>query len=54
MQTVSRFEANLLRLLHYFLRREPPERALPLVEERRQPPPCLSRPAWRQGAALAA
>jgi hypothetical protein len=47
MQTVSRFEANLLRLLHYFLRREPPERALPLVENRCPPPPCLSRPAVR-------
>src|SRR5208337_2874892 len=47
MQTVSRFEANLLRLLYYFLRREPIERALPLVENRCQPPPCLSRPAVR-------
>lgn len=45
MQSVSRFEANLLRLLYYFLRREPPERALPLLEQRIQPPPCLSRTA---------
>jgi hypothetical protein len=45
MQTVSRFEANLLRLLYYFLRREPAERALPLVEKREAPPPCLSKPA---------
>jgi hypothetical protein len=45
MQSVSRFEANLLRLLYYFLRREPPERALPLIEARLPPPPCLSRPA---------
>jgi len=47
MQTVSRFEANLLRLLYYFLRREPIERALPLVENRCQAPPCLSRTAVR-------
>src|SRR5947209_422823 len=47
MQSVSRFEANLLRLLYYFLRREPPERALPLVEQRLAPPRCLSRPAVR-------
>jgi hypothetical protein len=45
MQTVSRFEANLLRLLYYFLQREPIERALPLVENRCQAPPCLSRTA---------
>jgi hypothetical protein len=45
MLSVSRFEANLLRLLYYFLRREPPERALPLVEQRLPPPPCLSRGA---------
>jgi hypothetical protein len=45
MQNVSIFEASLLRLLSYFLRREPPERALPLVERRVQAPPCLSRPA---------
>src|SRR5437764_6781887 len=47
MQSVSRFEANLLRLLYYFLRREPPERALPLVEQRLPQPRCLSRPAVR-------
>ena len=47
MQSVTRFEANLLRLLYYFLGREPAESALPLVEERRQAPPCLSRPAVR-------
>jgi len=47
MQNVSRFEASLLRLLYYFLQREPVERALPLVEARCQPPPCLSRPAVR-------
>jgi len=42
MQNVSRFEANLLHLLYYFLRREPPERALPLVEARCDVPACLS------------
>ncbi len=45
MQSVSRFEANLLRLLWYFLRREPPERALPLLENRCAAPPCLRRNA---------
>jgi hypothetical protein len=47
MQTVSRFEANLLRLLYYFLGREPVERASRLVENRLAPPPCLSRTAVR-------
>jgi hypothetical protein len=45
MQIVSRFEANLLRLLYYFLGREPAEQALPLLEGRMQPPACLSRAA---------
>jgi hypothetical protein len=45
MQSVSRFEANLLRLLWYFLRREPAERALPLLEARCAPPSCLHRNA---------
>ncbi len=45
MQTVSRFEANLLRILAFFLRREPPERAMPLLEQRLQPPTCLSKSA---------
>ena len=45
MLNVTRFEASLLRLLYYFLRREPGERALPLVEARvKDPPTCLSRP----------
>src|SRR5262249_12404375 len=39
MQNVSRFEASLLRLLYYFLLREPVDRALPLVEQRCQQPP---------------
>ncbi len=47
MQTVTRFEANLLRLLYYFLGREPVESALPLVENRCTPPACLGRPAVR-------
>jgi hypothetical protein len=47
MQIVTRFEANLLRLLYFFLRQEPPERALPLVETQCQPPPCLSKAAVR-------
>src|SRR6187431_2767296 len=42
MQNVSRFEASLLRLLYYFLRREPIERALPLVENRCDAPKTLS------------
>jgi hypothetical protein len=45
MRSVSRFEANLLRLLWYFLRREPPERALPLLEDRCAAPVCLNRNA---------
>jgi hypothetical protein len=47
MQTVSRFEADLLRLLYYFLGREPVERASRLVEARVTPPSCLSRSAVR-------
>ncbi|HWG45011.1 MAG TPA: hypothetical protein VN688_19735 [Gemmataceae bacterium] len=45
MQSVSRFEANLLRLLGYFLHHEPPERALPLLENRCAAPTCLHRNA---------
>src|SRR2546421_11406984 len=47
MQTVTRFEANVLRLLYFFLRQEPPERALPLVENRCDAPPCLSKTTIR-------
>jgi hypothetical protein len=47
MQNVSRFEAGLLRLLYYFLRREPVERAVPLIEGRMEPPPCLAQGAVR-------
>lgn len=42
MQSVSRFEANLLRLLWYFLHREPAERALPLLDNRCTAPKCLN------------
>lgn len=45
MNSVSRFEANLLRLLWYFMGREPPERALPILEARCAAPPCLHRNA---------
>lgn len=47
MQLVTRFEANLLRLLYFFLRQEPPERALPLIENRCDAPPCLSKTTVR-------
>jgi hypothetical protein len=47
MQTVTRFEANLLRLLYYFMGREPVESALALVAERCTPPLCLGRSAVR-------
>lgn len=47
MHNVSRFEASLLRLLYYFLRREPVERALPLLEARMDIPPCLGPTAVR-------
>jgi hypothetical protein len=45
MKIVSRFEANLLRLLYFFLRREPAERALPVIGQRQAAPKCLSRTA---------
>jgi hypothetical protein len=41
-RSVSRFEANLIRLLHFFLGRVPAEQARPLFDERRVAPPCLS------------
>ncbi|MFQ3594003.1 MAG: hypothetical protein SNJ82_12555, partial [Gemmataceae bacterium] len=47
MQIVSRFEAALLRLLQYFLRGEPIERATPLIEARVSPPKELSEGAMR-------
>jgi FtsH ternary system domain X6 len=45
MNVVSRFEANLLRILHFFLRRLPAEQALPLVTAGLKAPACLGRPA---------
>src|SRR4051794_7844542 len=45
MRSVSLFEANLLRLLRFFLGREPAELALPLVERRWPVPPCLGKDA---------
>jgi hypothetical protein len=45
MKVVSRFEANLLRILYFFLRRVPAEQALPLVKAASPAPPCLGRPA---------
>ena len=40
--TVSRFEANLLRLTRFILRQVPAEQAVGLVENRTTRPPCLS------------
>jgi hypothetical protein len=47
MQIVSRFEAALLRLLQYFLRGEPIERANPLIEAQMPAPKELSEGAIR-------
>ncbi|HEY2783694.1 MAG TPA: hypothetical protein VGJ05_01860 [Fimbriiglobus sp.] len=41
-RSLSRFEYNLVRLLHFFLGQLPAEQAQPLLIERRVPPPCLS------------
>jgi hypothetical protein len=53
-QSVSRFESNLLRILYYFLGREPAESGLRMVEARVQQPPCLSRAAVRLASAALA
>jgi hypothetical protein len=45
MRSVSRFEHNLLRLLHFFLRQAPVQQALPLLETKLQRPKCLHRDA---------
>ena len=45
MKSVSRFEANLLRLLYYFLQQAPVQQALPLLEAKTDRPRCLSRNA---------
>jgi hypothetical protein len=43
MKVLPRFEANLLRILHYFLQQVPAAQAVPLLIERCPRPPCLSR-----------
>src|SRR5947209_8284854 len=45
MKFVSRFEANLLRILQFFLRRVPPEHAMPLVIARCALPATVGRSA---------
>jgi FtsH ternary system-associated peptide len=45
MKTVSRFEANLLRVLHCLMGRVPVEQALPIVLAAARQPRCLSRDA---------
>jgi hypothetical protein len=45
MRAVSRFEANLLRILHCLLQRAPLEQALPLLLAGHVRPPCLGRAA---------
>jgi FtsH ternary system domain X6 len=44
-KSVSRFEANLLRILRFLLKQAPPEQAMPLVQVRMERPACLSRNA---------
>jgi hypothetical protein len=45
MRSVSRFEANLLRILHCLLRRTPIKQALSILLVRHERPACLSRAA---------
>lgn len=45
MKAVSRFEANLLSVLRFFLRKAPAAQALPLIAKPFDAPPCLSRDA---------
>src|SRR5262245_54049329 len=45
MKAVSRFEANLLRILHGVLGRAPAEQVVPLVQKRLPRPKCLRREA---------
>lgn len=45
--SVSRFEANLLRILRYLLRRVPAEQAKPLIYQALPQPACLSHAAVR-------
>jgi hypothetical protein len=44
-RAVSAFEADLLTILWFFLRREPQRNALPRILAARERPPCLSRAA---------
>lgn len=46
-RAVSAFEADLLTILRFFLRREPQRNALSRILEARERPPCLSRAAVR-------
>src|SRR5829696_10061826 len=46
-KSVSRFEANLLRILRFFLKQVPAEQALGLVRDKVDPPRCLSATAVR-------
>ncbi|MBO0699538.1 MAG: hypothetical protein J2P46_14175, partial [Zavarzinella sp.] len=46
-KSVSRFEANLLRILRFFLKQVPAEQALRLVTDRMDRPRCLSATAVR-------
>lgn len=43
LKLVSRFEANLLRVLHFLLRRDPTGQALTIIYEEMDAPPSLSR-----------
>jgi len=45
MKSVSRFEANLLRLLHFFLHQAPIQQALQLLDAKLERPKCLGRTA---------
>jgi hypothetical protein len=45
VRTISRFESDLLRILHCLLGHSPQEEALPLLVESRPRPSCLSRDA---------
>jgi hypothetical protein len=47
LPSLSRFEANLLRILRYVLRRFPAERATPLIYQSLPRPSCLRRAAVR-------
>ena len=45
MTEISRFEANLLRIVHGILQRAPLEKVMPIMAARLERPACLSRPA---------